>query len=119
MTIGRKLAVGLGTSLALLAAVGGISYRGTDYILDRMAARGQAIKLLQGIEDVSSTIKDAETGQRGYLLVGDEAYLAPYFAATRDVDRVVKNLQALTSDDPRQRSQLHEVELLLAEKLNE
>ena len=32
-------------------------------------------------EQMLSTLKDAETGQRGYLLTSDPAYLAPYDAA--------------------------------------
>lgn len=32
-------------------------------------------------EDFVSTLKDAETGQRGFLLSGDESYLQPYHAA--------------------------------------
>jgi PAS domain S-box-containing protein len=34
--------------------------------------------LLQHLEETGSTLKDAETGQRGYLLTGDEQYLSPY-----------------------------------------
>ena len=30
---------------------------------------------------LGSTVKDAETGERGYLLTGDKTYLAPYNAA--------------------------------------
>jgi signal transduction histidine kinase len=33
------------------------------------------------LEALVSTLKDAETGQRGYLLIGDEGYLQPYQAA--------------------------------------
>lgn len=34
--------------------------------------------VLQQVEDTLSTLKDAETGQRGYLLTGDESFLEPY-----------------------------------------
>ena len=33
------------------------------------------------LQDGLSTVKDAETGQRGYLLTGDEKYLEPYVQA--------------------------------------
>jgi PAS domain S-box-containing protein len=33
-----------------------------------------------------ATVEDAETGQRGYLLTGDTAYLAPYRAAALSLD---------------------------------
>lgn len=36
----------------------------------------------QNLEDYLSAVKDAETGQRGYLLTGDRDFLEPYFHAT-------------------------------------
>src|SRR5262249_11176547 len=33
------------------------------------------------LEMLLSTLKDAESGQRGYLVTGDESYLQPYHAA--------------------------------------
>ena len=75
MTIARKIALGFGALLAFLAIVGAIAARCADQMIECMYARTQAIKLLQGVEDVRSILKDAETGQRGFLLVGDEAYL--------------------------------------------
>src|SRR5436190_6784369 len=42
----------------------------------RRVARERSI--LQDLENLISSLKDAETGQRGYLLTGDENYLEPY-----------------------------------------
>ena len=36
---------------------------------------------LTALENVLSTVRDAETGQRGYLLTDEESYLGPYNAA--------------------------------------
>ncbi|HEY6475644.1 MAG TPA: CHASE3 domain-containing protein, partial [Polyangia bacterium] len=36
------------------------------------------LEVTQRLELLLSTYQDAETGQRGYLLTGDERYLAPY-----------------------------------------
>ena len=35
-------------------------------------------EVLSQLEQVMSTLKDAETGQRGYLLTGERPYLEPY-----------------------------------------
>jgi CHASE3 domain sensor protein len=35
-------------------------------------------EVLLGIGDFGTAIRDAETGQRGYLLTGEESYLLPY-----------------------------------------
>ena len=42
----------------------------------RRGARERA--LLQDLEEFVSSLKDAESSQRGYLLTGDETYLGPY-----------------------------------------
>ena len=33
------------------------------------------------LADLLSELKDAETGQRGYVITGDESYLEPYKSA--------------------------------------
>ncbi|MBV8899585.1 MAG: CHASE3 domain-containing protein [Verrucomicrobia bacterium] len=40
---------------------------------------------LQQINDTLSLVKDAETGQRGYLLGGEDQFLEPYHAAVQDL----------------------------------
>src|SRR5215472_1791223 len=47
-----------------------------------------------------ATLEDAETSQRGYLLTGDTAYLAPYESARRAIESQVAELDSLTVGDP-------------------
>ena len=55
---------------------------------------GQAIRGAIEIEGqlyvLLSLLQDAETGQRGYLLTGDETYLAPYDFSVRRFDSQLK-----------------------------
>lgn len=66
--------------------------------------------------DLIALIKDAETGQRGYLLTGDEDYLDPYYAALRGLDALTDELDrtglALNPD-------VQKVRRLVKEKLEE
>jgi PAS domain S-box-containing protein len=61
-------------------------------------------EVVAGARDLLSVLKDAETGQRGYLLTGDQAYLAPYDAAIRQFETVVARLDSLTAGDSNQRA---------------
>jgi signal transduction histidine kinase len=45
------------------------------------------------LESLLSSLKDAETGQRGYLLTGDEKYLVPYEAARARLPRELAILE--------------------------
>ncbi len=67
-------------------------------------------------ENLLSLMQDVETGQRGYLLTADAAFLAPYRAAIAKVAAERRALGALVSY-PQQRERLAEIEVRIAEKL--
>ena len=52
--------------------------------------------ILNSADDLLSALKDAETGQRGYLLTGDEAFLEPYLAVRDSIGGDLKELRKLT-----------------------
>jgi CheY-like chemotaxis protein/CHASE3 domain sensor protein len=66
-----------------------------------------------------STLKDAETGQRGYLLTGREEYLAPYIDAKHALPAEFSSLTALLDRDPAQRARLETLKALGTEKMDE
>ncbi len=74
--------------------------------------------LLQ-LSDTESLLKDAETGQRGYLYTGERRYLAPYELAQRQLDPAIQKLADLTVDNPRQQANVPELRSLADKKLSE
>lgn len=76
-------------------------------------------KNLRALEDVLSSVKDAETGQRGYLLTGEESYLKPYNLALKTIDQQIDQLKILSLVDPDQKQQLLILEPLVRSKLAE
>ena len=79
----------------------------------------QSQKNLRALEAVLSSVKDAETGQRGYLLTGQESYLKPHSLALKTIDREIKALKTLSVGDPAQQQQLSILEPLVRNKLAE
>jgi PAS domain S-box-containing protein len=71
------------------------------------------------LSETESLIKDAETGQRGFLYTEDQKYLADYSRATGQVDSHLANLAALTSDNLRQQARVAELTSLVHAKLAE
>src|SRR5579862_6371269 len=57
----------------------------------------QALEVIEQAQAVLSTLKDSETGQRGYLLSGDESYLEPYAAARTRYASELQQLRALVA----------------------
>jgi two-component system sensor kinase FixL len=64
-----------------------------------LAGGNRASDALLRIETLISTVKDAETGQRGYLLTGDEAYLIPYYNAHEAIGDDLAAVEAVATDD--------------------
>ena len=65
------------------------------------------------------SLKDAETGQRGFVLTGEERYLEPYHAATGEVHHDIDALADLTRDNAAQQEGLRQVRKLADAKLAE
>jgi len=85
----------------IFIAVGGVMLAGlvAIFLIGRAAIEADRNVLSQHIivgelKDGLSTVKDAETGQRGYLLSGDEKYLEPYGQALARIHEDVGALNA-------------------------
>jgi len=66
-----------------------------------------------------SALKDAETGQRGFLLTGVSAYLQPYYAGEISSAKHLSALKFLTSDNPEQQQRLKLIEDQMSFKFSE
>src|SRR5947209_20224148 len=100
MTIGKKIAGGFGLTLAILIIIGYLSYRGTtqlaetgQFVIETNQMVAHTYEVLASLEELLSLMKDAETGQRGYLLTGDLSYLQPYTDAKEKVFQALGNVK--------------------------
>ena len=115
----RLIHIGFVAAASLLLLVGVESYRDTIRVAEAAAARKHSFEVRGLLSDVAARLVDAETGQRGFLLTGDDAYLEPYHAAMKSIDQVLVELKNSTADNPVQRKHLPELEQLIGKKLAE
>lgn len=87
------------------------SYRTAD-LADRR------LEFVTGLDAVLSTLKDAETAQRGFLLTGNQRYLEPYERAVREIPAILSHAKAAATRE-NTRPALSEVEGMTAAKLDE
>ncbi len=97
----RLLGVLTLSGVLLLMLCGLLGYRA----LERLAANEQATQrsedVTRSLEELLATVRDAETGQRGYLLTGRDEYLQPYIAGKQHIGPAVERLRrALAADGP-------------------
>ena len=71
------------------------------------------------VEQVLSLLKDAETGQRGYLLTNDDRFLKPHLDAEPRLDPALERLRSLVSGRKSQGDRVEELATLAREKLAE
>jgi CHASE3 domain sensor protein len=118
-TFGRKIAAGFALAFLMLAGIGIVAYRGINSLANTSRLVTHTHEVLEHIANVLSLVQDAETGQRGYIITGDEAFLDPYQTGIASVPSVIKELRQLTADNPNQQKRIDEAEPLIAAKLAE
>ena len=118
--IGRQLILwGFVAATIILVFAGWESYRNTARLVESAEGRKSSYELGQVLDEVETRLVDAETGQRGYLLTGDEAYLEPYHKASKNLDQVMARLKEFTSNNPKQQEQVSSLAFLIENKLGE
>src|SRR5437867_3141529 len=117
MTIGRKIAGGLGVMLGILVVIGLLSYWSTARLIATSKQVTDTHEVLTALEELLSLMKDAETGQRGYLLTSDVKYLDPYKDARNAFQQTLNRIIKLTENNARQQRRLEALSPLLTAKL--
>jgi two-component system CheB/CheR fusion protein len=92
----RKIIALLAGVALLIALVVVSSFLAFSKIEEDAEARKHTFMVINRAGDLLSELKDAETGQRGYLLTGDKAFLEPYLAVHDSVRGSLKELRQLT-----------------------
>ncbi len=113
------VAVGLLAALAFFAATTAMTYLNIKTLNFDARAVARTHDVLSGLDNLLSTLKDAETGQRGYLLTGDPTYLAPYDRAEAELPVLGDDLARLIGDDADERRQLELVRSHVVAKVAE
>jgi len=110
-----------GFMLALLAVlvIALLSYQSLQATMASSRSLTQTIEVLAQLNTLLSTLKDAETGQRGYLLTGNESYLEPFLTAKAAIPSEFNTMRGLLTNRPEQIRRLDTLESLAAQKMSE
>jgi len=99
LSIDRVTILAIAIPMIALLVVGYMSYVNmTKFIQERTLVNRTNI-IIQKIERVASTVTDAETGQRGFIITGKPSYLNPYYSAVRDIRGQLQDLAVLMPND--------------------
>ncbi len=113
----RKVRIGFAFMLACLIAIAAVSYPSVVRLRRDAARVEHTHQVLARLDALLSAVTDAEDGERGYLITGQEEYLEPYQSGLRNANGALRELRNLTEDNAVQQHRLDALAPLIAERL--
>jgi methyl-accepting chemotaxis protein len=118
-TIGKKIGGGFAFTVAIFVIVSIVSYLAVGTLIENAKMVTHTERVLHDLSDILSDLQDAETGQRGYIITGEERYLEPYYRALKSTEQDIKVVRDLTKDNPAQQKRLDALALVIENKYAE
>lgn len=115
----KPIVLGLGLASGILLIVSWSAYRSLTGFVEISNQALQYHQELDDIQNIVSQLKDAETGQRGYIITGDEAYLEPYRSALISIEPELIKLRKANANNQKRQPQIELLTTLVDKKLEE
>jgi CHASE3 domain sensor protein len=115
--LSNRASQSLGVTLVLLAIVALVSFLTTRRLLHEASRVEETYNVRERLAAVLSDLKDAETGQRGYLLTGESRYLAPYERARRHLGNNLADLRERMRGSASQQARLDDLEPIVRARM--
>jgi len=119
MTFKGKLTTGLAAATGILLVVAVMSYSSLLRNAEDRQWVVHTYQVMGKLDEVLIGMTDAETGERGYILTGEDSYLLPYSHGLSEVQRSVEEVRKLTADNANQQRALDLLEPIIAARLGE
>lgn len=108
---------GFAVAFMLMMIIVVATYRIMNDLIEDNSLTTPTYEVITKLETAISLLLDAETGQRGYVITGDERFLEPYYAANPHIETTIRELRRLTSDNPSQQRRIRALEQRVAARL--
>lgn len=117
-TMKRNLLYGLGLSLVLLVISSLASFISIKNLIRSSDLVRHSKQTIDNLNEVLSLVKDAETGQRGFLLTGNNTFLEPYNNALGKTDDLINQISEQTSENEFQQKNLAQLRIDVEQRMN-
>ncbi|WMD22294.1 response regulator [Achromobacter seleniivolatilans] len=118
-TFPRTLLAGFVTAALATVVIAFVNLRSAEIRVEAIKAVDRTTETLRQLSLFNSAVKDAELGQRGYLLTGDITYLQPYLRSLGLIDQRLAAVKEAVSNDSAQRRIVNDIEGITRQKLQE
>lgn len=117
-TLKNNLRLGLGLSLIVLFTSSLASWISINNLIKSSDLVARSNEIISNLDDVIAAVKDAETGQRGFLLTGEAAFLDPYHGAKEKATTILNEVAAKTKGNRIYETNIKQLEDLIKERLD-
>jgi PAS domain S-box-containing protein len=114
-----KIVSSFAAVLLVVGALGIAFYISTQSLIKNSDLVIHTHEVMEDLETVLSLLKDAESGQRGFVLTGQDQYLNPYHHIAGRIKERLATVTELTKDDALQQTALIRLQSLSASKMDE
>ena len=116
-SIEKKIFTGFGFALLVSILVSVATYLNNQRLVDTRKKVAETQEVLRSLKQILMTVTTAETGARGYLLTGDEAFLEPFKTASGRIEPDIQRVRVATRNDAAIQPRLAQMEDLMRGKL--
>ncbi|HEX6626976.1 MAG TPA: CHASE3 domain-containing protein, partial [Gemmatimonadaceae bacterium] len=100
----------------LVLLVGALAYQQASRVIADVREVDRSHAIIERSDELLTRAVDAETGQRAFLLSGQEVFLDVYRGADADIRVALDSLRSLRQREPGQLARLDAIERLVAER---
>ncbi len=105
-TFGKKLALGFALAVLTVLIIGISGHRATSELIENQEWVAHTREVQLSVDSGMAALVDVETGQRGFLLTGEDSFLDPYRKGLEGIDKSFQKAERLTADNPAQKQRI-------------
>jgi signal transduction histidine kinase/DNA-binding response OmpR family regulator/CHASE3 domain sensor protein len=113
----RNLQIGFGLSLLILIVTSIASYSSISSLMEGSQWVDHTDSVIIKLDRALFTLRDAESGQRGFLLTGDSSFLQDFGGALDHLHLIIDTVSEMTRDNPNQIDNIRDVRAVIDQPL--
>jgi two-component system, sensor histidine kinase and response regulator len=115
--ISKRIILGFLISLILIVGIGITSYLNALNLVKTSHSHNHTVQVLKEIETLKSSIAEADSAKRGYIIAKNKDYIQNFKRSTRNILPSLKRLKKLVNDNKEQIDRLKILEPLIEQKM--
>lgn len=116
--VSKKITMGYIIALSILLIIGVIAYQNIDQLREDTEGVNIDYEKINELSHILLDLTNMETGQRGYVITGLEAYLEPFNQSRDNIDSNLLHFEMLLEEGGQIKSILETVKDLIGQKIN-